>query len=83
LDQIGDKHAERRALVADSCGQLASYVPPEQKLSLILSILQQVYINLINMVRDVVVTTLTAGRRQEFFGAGGCSTEYCIACIKL
>eukprot|EP00026_Physarum_polycephalum_P000956 Phypoly_transcript_00957.p1 GENE.Phypoly_transcript_00957~~Phypoly_transcript_00957.p1 ORF type:complete len:1206 (+),score=208.49 Phypoly_transcript_00957:89-3706(+) len=58
LDQIGDKHAERRVLVADACGQLAPYVPPEQKYSLILSIMQQMIEDKSALVRLAVVRNI-------------------------
>ncbi|EFA80709.1 hypothetical protein PPL_06295 [Heterostelium album PN500] len=40
-EQLTEKHPERRVLVADSCGSLAQFASPDLRLSLILSILQQ------------------------------------------
>ncbi|XP_076331644.1 RAB11-binding protein RELCH homolog isoform X1 [Tachypleus tridentatus] len=40
-EQLAHKYPERRLLVAESCGVLASYVPPEICSSLLLSMLQQ------------------------------------------
>lgn len=41
-EQISHKYPERRILVADSCGTLASYVPSALRNSLLLSMLTQV-----------------------------------------
>ncbi|KAK3746890.1 hypothetical protein RRG08_030301 [Elysia crispata] len=40
-EQIGHKFIERRLLVAEACGALASYLPAEIRSSLVLSMLQQ------------------------------------------
>ena len=40
-EQIAHKYAERRLLVAEACGALAPYLPPEMRSSLVLSMLQQ------------------------------------------
>ncbi|XP_035825823.1 RAB11-binding protein RELCH, partial [Aplysia californica] len=40
-EQIGHKYVERRLLVAEACGALASYLPAEIRSSLVLSMLQQ------------------------------------------
>ncbi|KAF2070402.1 hypothetical protein CYY_008272 [Polysphondylium violaceum] len=53
-EQLSEKHPERRVLVADSCGCLAQYANPELRLSLILSILQQLGEDKSSLVRQSV-----------------------------
>lgn len=57
-EQISHKTPERRLLVASSCGQLARYVRPEMRTSLILSIVQQLVEDSAAAVRGAVVQNL-------------------------
>eukprot|EP01132_Coremiostelium_polycephalum_P004797 gene4797-5982_t len=53
-EQLSEKHPERRVLVADSCGCLAQFTNAELRLSLILSILQQLGEDKSSLVRESV-----------------------------
>ncbi|XP_070574126.1 RAB11-binding protein RELCH homolog isoform X2 [Ptychodera flava] len=58
-EQISHKYAERRLLVAESCGVLAPYLPREIRSSLVLSMLQQMLFDeKTDMVREAVVKSL-------------------------
>ncbi|XP_025114881.1 lisH domain and HEAT repeat-containing protein KIAA1468-like isoform X4 [Pomacea canaliculata] len=58
-EQISHKYVERRLLVAEACGALASYLPPEMLSSLVLSMLQQMLLDdKDDDVRDAVVRSL-------------------------
>lgn len=51
-EQISHMYEERRLLVAQSCGELAEFVQPEIRDSLILSIVQQLIEDSANVVRE-------------------------------
>eukprot|EP01133_Synstelium_polycarpum_P015454 gene15454-18335_t len=53
-EQLSEKHPERRVLVADSCGCLAQFASPELRISLVLSILQQLGTDKSSLVRVAV-----------------------------
>ncbi|KAK7505693.1 hypothetical protein BaRGS_00002964 [Batillaria attramentaria] len=58
-EQISHKYVERRLLVAEACGALASYLPPEMLSSLVLSMLQQMLMDdKDDDVREAVVRSL-------------------------
>ncbi|XP_059148848.1 RAB11-binding protein RELCH-like isoform X1 [Physella acuta] len=58
-EQIGHKFVERRLLVAEACGALASYLPAEIRSSLVLSMLQQMMMDdRDEEVREAVVKSL-------------------------
>lgn len=56
--QINHKNEERRLLVAQSCGELAGYVRPEMRDSLILSIVQQLVEDTATVVREAAAHNL-------------------------
>lgn len=56
--QINHTYEERRLLVAQSCGQLAEYVRPEIRDSLILSIVQQLLEDSATVVREAAAHNL-------------------------
>ncbi|EGC36298.1 hypothetical protein DICPUDRAFT_151237 [Dictyostelium purpureum] len=53
-EQLSEKHPERRVLVADSCGCLSQFASADLRLSLILSILQQLGEDKSSLVRESV-----------------------------
>ncbi|KAM9307861.1 RAB11-binding protein RELCH [Gastrophryne carolinensis] len=58
-EQINHKYPERRLLVAESCGDLAPYLPKEIRSSLVLSMLQQMLMeDKADMVREAVIKSL-------------------------
>uniref|UniRef100_A0A8C5PSV8 LisH domain and HEAT repeat-containing protein KIAA1468 n=1 Tax=Leptobrachium leishanense TaxID=445787 RepID=A0A8C5PSV8_9ANUR len=58
-EQISHKYPERRLLVAESCGDLAPYLPKEIRSSLVLSMLQQMLMeDKADMVREAVIKSL-------------------------
>ncbi|XP_078153215.1 HEAT repeat-containing protein isoform X2 [Carex rostrata] len=57
-EQINHKNEERRLLVAQSCGELAGYVRPEMRDSLILSIVQQLVEDTATVVREAAAHNL-------------------------
>uniref|UniRef100_A0A7N0UIP3 HEAT repeat-containing protein n=1 Tax=Kalanchoe fedtschenkoi TaxID=63787 RepID=A0A7N0UIP3_KALFE len=57
-EQINHMYEERRLLVAQSCGQLAEYVRPEIRDSLILSIVQQLLEDSATVVREAAAHNL-------------------------
>ncbi|KAL0343378.1 UNVERIFIED_CONTAM: RAB11-binding protein RELCH [Sesamum angustifolium] len=57
-EQINHMHEERRLLVAQSCGELAEFVPPETRDSLILSIVQQLIEDSATVVREAAAHNL-------------------------
>ncbi|KAK4416466.1 RAB11-binding protein RELCH [Sesamum alatum] len=57
-EQINHMHEERRLLVAQSCGELAEFVPPETRDSLILSIVQQLMEDSATVVREAAAHNL-------------------------
>ncbi|XP_076470808.1 RAB11-binding protein RELCH homolog isoform X2 [Babylonia areolata] len=58
-EQISHKYVERRLLVAEACGAVASYLPPEMLSSLVLSMLQQMLMDdKDDDVREAVVRSL-------------------------
>ncbi|KAM8967844.1 RAB11-binding protein RELCH isoform 2-T2 [Pelodytes ibericus] len=58
-EQINHKYPERRLLVAESCGDLAPYLPKEIRSSLVLSMLQQMLLeDKTDMVREAVIKSL-------------------------
>ncbi|KAJ4808089.1 LisH domain and HEAT repeat-containing protein KIAA1468 [Rhynchospora pubera] len=57
-EQINHKNDERRLLVAQSCGELAGYVRPEIRDSLILSIVQQLVEDTATVVREAAAHNL-------------------------
>ncbi|XP_055784233.1 RAB11-binding protein RELCH homolog isoform X7 [Salvelinus fontinalis] len=58
-EQINHKYSERRLLVAEACGALAPYLPKEIRISLVLSMLQQMLAeDKADMVREAVVKSL-------------------------
>ncbi|KNC81227.1 hypothetical protein SARC_06439, partial [Sphaeroforma arctica JP610] len=57
-EQINHPHAERRILVADTCGKLARFVKPELRSSLVVSILTQLMEDTSDMVRQSAVKNL-------------------------
>ncbi|XP_052822976.1 RAB11-binding protein RELCH homolog isoform X2 [Octopus bimaculoides] len=58
-EQISHKYSERRLLVAEACGALASYLPNEIRSSLVLSMLQQMLTeDKDEAVREAVVKSL-------------------------
>ncbi|KAG8571922.1 hypothetical protein GDO81_011829 [Engystomops pustulosus] len=58
-EQINHKYPERRLLVAESCGDLAPYLPKEIRSSLVLSMLQQMLLeDKADMVREAVIKSL-------------------------
>ncbi|KAL9671899.1 hypothetical protein QQ045_009472 [Rhodiola kirilowii] len=57
-EQINHTYEERRLLVAQSCGQLAEYVRPEIRDSLILSIVQQLLEDPATVVREAAAHNL-------------------------
>ncbi|OAY68909.1 LisH domain and HEAT repeat-containing protein, partial [Ananas comosus] len=57
-EQINHKYEERRLLVAQSCGELAEYVRPEIRDSLILSIVQQLIEDSATVVREAAAHNL-------------------------
>lgn len=57
--QINHKYEERRLLVAQSCGELARFVRPEIRDSLILSIVQQLIEDSATVVREAAARNLT------------------------
>ncbi|KAL8571755.1 hypothetical protein ACOMHN_051122 [Nucella lapillus] len=58
-EQISHKYVERRLLVAEACGAVASYLPPEMLSSLMLSMLQQMLMDdKDDDVREAVVRSL-------------------------
>lgn len=58
-EQISHKYSERRLLVAEACGALASYLPNEIRSSLVLSMLQQMLNeDKEDAVREAVVKSL-------------------------
>lgn len=58
LLQINHTYEERRLLVAQSCGELAEYVRPEIRDSLILSIIQQLIEDSATVVREAAAHNL-------------------------
>jgi hypothetical protein len=58
LEQISNKYEERRVLVAESCGWLAPHVKPELRLSLLLSIVQQLIQDKSALVRAATATNI-------------------------
>lgn len=58
LFQINHTYEERRLLVAQSCGELAEYVRPEIRDSLILSIVQQLIEDSATVVREAAAHNL-------------------------
>ncbi|PIO30790.1 hypothetical protein AB205_0124000 [Aquarana catesbeiana] len=57
--QINHKYPERRLLVAESCGDLAPYLPKEIRSSLVLAMLQQMLMeDKADMVREAVIKSL-------------------------
>lgn len=57
-EQISHKFPERRMLVADACGILATYIKPALRSSLLFSMLGQLLEDRSEMVRQCVVTNL-------------------------
>ncbi|KAL0555865.1 hypothetical protein IC582_004366 [Cucumis melo] len=57
-EQINHMYEERRLLVAQSCGELAEFVRPEIRDSLILSIVQQLIEDAATVVREAAVHNL-------------------------
>ncbi|XP_051140856.1 uncharacterized protein LOC127258170 [Andrographis paniculata] len=57
-EQINHMHEERRLLVAQSCGELAEFVRPEIRDSLILSIMQQLIEDAAPVVREAAAHNL-------------------------
>ncbi|KAJ9562345.1 hypothetical protein OSB04_007505, partial [Centaurea solstitialis] len=57
-EQISDMYEERRLLVAQSCGELAEFVRPEIRDSLILSIVQQLVEDSAPVVREAAAHNL-------------------------
>ncbi|EXC20526.1 hypothetical protein L484_027080 [Morus notabilis] len=57
-EQINHMYEERRLLVAQSCGQLAEFVRPEIRDSLILSIIQQLIEDSATVVREAAACNL-------------------------
>ncbi|KAJ0962667.1 hypothetical protein J5N97_027789 [Dioscorea zingiberensis] len=57
-EQINHKYEERRLLVAQSCGELAEFVRPEIRDSLILSIVQQLVEDSATVVREAAAHNL-------------------------
>ncbi|CAH2284110.1 lisH domain and HEAT repeat-containing KIAA1468 homolog isoform X1 [Pelobates cultripes] len=58
-EQISHKYPERRLLVAESCGDLAPYLPKEIRSSLVLSMLQQMLMeDKADLVREAVIKSL-------------------------
>ncbi|KAK4765830.1 hypothetical protein SAY87_007472 [Trapa incisa] len=57
-EQINHMYEERRLLVAQSCGQLAEYVRPEIRDSLILSIIQQLVEDSATIIREAAAHNL-------------------------
>ncbi|KAJ0959787.1 hypothetical protein J5N97_000526 [Dioscorea zingiberensis] len=57
-EQINHMYEERRLLVAQSCGELAEFVRPEIRDSLILSIVQQLIEDSATVVREAAVRNL-------------------------
>lgn len=57
-EQINHKYEERRLLVAQSCGELAEFVRPEIRTSLILSIVQQLVEDPAAVVREAAAHNL-------------------------
>ncbi|XP_010693468.2 uncharacterized protein LOC104906422 isoform X2 [Beta vulgaris subsp. vulgaris] len=57
-EQINHMHEERRLLVAQSCGELAGFVRPEIRDSLILSIVQQLIEDSATVVREAAAHNL-------------------------
>nr|XP_015880041.2 RAB11-binding protein RELCH [Ziziphus jujuba var. spinosa] len=57
-EQINHMYEERRLLVAQSCGELAEYVRPEIRDSLILSIVQQLIEDSATVVREAAARNL-------------------------
>ncbi|CAO2817223.1 unnamed protein product [Amaranthus hypochondriacus] len=57
-EQINHMHEERRLLVAQSCGELAGFVRPEIRDSLILSIVQQLVEDSATVVREAAAHNL-------------------------
>lgn len=57
-EQINHMHEERRLLVAQSCGELARFVRPEIRDSLILSIVQQLVEDSATVVREAAAHNL-------------------------
>lgn len=57
-EQINHTYEERRLLVAQSCGELAEYVRPEIRDSLILSIIQQLIEDSATVVREAAAHNL-------------------------
>lgn len=57
-EQINHQYEERRLLVAQSCGELAVYVQPEIRDSLILSIVQQLVEDSATVVREAATHNL-------------------------
>ncbi|CAN0913688.1 RAB11-binding protein RELCH homolog [Linum grandiflorum] len=57
-EQINHMYEERRLLVAQSCGQIAEFVRPEIRDSLILSIVQQLIEDSATVVRDAAAHNL-------------------------
>ncbi|CAL9084218.1 unnamed protein product [Musa textilis] len=57
-EQINHKYEERRLLVAQSCGELAEFVRPEIRDSLILSIIQQLIEDSATIVREAAAHNL-------------------------
>ncbi|XP_065848417.1 uncharacterized protein [Euphorbia lathyris] len=57
-EQINHTYEERRLLVAQSCGELAEYVRPEIRDSLILSIVQQLIEDSATVVREAAASNL-------------------------
>ncbi|WCJ25320.1 HEAT repeat-containing protein [Euphorbia peplus] len=57
-EQINHTYEERRLLVAQSCGELADYVRPEIRDSLILSIVQQLIEDSATVVREAAASNL-------------------------
>lgn len=58
LFKINHTYEERRLLVAQSCGELAEYVRPEIRDSLILSIVQQLLEDSATVVREAAAHNL-------------------------
>lgn len=57
-EQVENKHPERRILVADACGHLASYISPALRYSLLLSMISQLISDRVEDVRSSVASNL-------------------------
>lgn len=57
-EQVDHKHPERRILVADACGYLATYISPGLRYSLLLSMISQLATDKVEDVRSSVAANL-------------------------